>query len=56
MLSATQFNGDSVLNSTASYEFQVGANDGAENRITIASSDISLNATTAFTNVAGGGR
>ena len=55
MLSATQFNGDSVLNSTASYVFQVGANDGAENRITIASSDISLNATTAFTNVASGG-
>ena len=55
MLSATQFNGDSVLNSTASYVFQVGANDGAENRITIASSDISLNGNTAFAAVASGG-
>ena len=55
MLSATQFNGDSVLNSTASYVFQVGANSGAENQITIASSDISLNGNTAFAAVASGG-
>ena len=55
MLSATQFNGDTILNGTAAYVFQVGANSGAENQITINSADISLNATTAFTNVASGG-
>ena len=54
MLSATQFNGDSVLNSNTNYVFQVGANSGGENQITIASTDISLNGTTAFTNVASG--
>ena len=55
MLSATQFNGTSVLNASANFVFQVGANDGAENRITIASSDISLNGNTAFAAVASGG-
>jgi flagellin len=55
MLSATQFNGDSVLNSNTNYVFQVGANSGGENQITIASSDISLSGITAFTNVASGG-
>jgi len=55
MLSATQFNGENILNGTASYVFQVGANSGSENQITIASTDISLNGATAFTNVASGG-
>ncbi len=55
MLSATQFNGDSVLNSKTNYVFQVGANSGGENQITIASSDISLNGNTAFAAVASGG-
>ena len=55
MLDATQFNGEKILNTTASYSFQVGANSGAENQITIAASDISLNGTTAFTTVMGAG-
>ena len=55
MLSATQFNGENVLNGTADYVFQVGANAGIENRITITSSDISLNGNADFTAVASGG-
>ena len=55
MLDATQFNGEKILNTTASYVFQVGANSGAENQITIAASDISLNGNTAFTPVMGAG-
>ncbi|WP_312792501.1 flagellin N-terminal helical domain-containing protein [Diaphorobacter nitroreducens] len=55
MMSATQFNGDAVLNGTANYVFQVGANSGTENQITINSGDISLNGITAFTQVASGG-
>jgi len=43
MMSATQFNGESILQTTGNYTFQVGANAAAENQITINSSDISLN-------------
>lgn len=57
MLSATQFNGASVLNQATSmnYIFQVGANSGVENQIIISGSDISLNADTAFGAVLAGG-
>ncbi len=55
MLSATQFNGTTILNGTTNYVFQVGANDGAENQITINSVDISLNGNAAFAAVASGG-
>ena len=52
MMSATQFNGESILQTTLAYTFQVGANAGAENQIAIGSADISLNGVSAFTNVA----
>ena len=55
MLDATQFNGEKILNTSASYVFQVGANSGAENQITIENADISLSGTTAFTTVMGAG-
>jgi len=57
MLDATQFNGEKILNTTAvaGYVFQVGANSGSENQITIGSGDISLNGVTEFTNVMGSG-
>ena len=55
MMDATQFNSEKILNSTTDYVFQVGANSGAENQITIASSHISLNGVVAFTNVVGAG-
>ena len=59
MQSATQFNSVSVLNvgtTTASdFVFQVGANSGADNRITIAASSLSLSGATAFSNVLSGG-
>ena len=55
MLSATQFNGDPILNSTTNYVFQVGANAGAENQITISAADMSLTGATAFAAVASGG-
>ena len=55
MLDATQFNGEKILNTTASYVFQVGANSGAENQITIANGDISLSGNAAFSAVASGG-
>ena len=55
MLSATQFNGTSVLNASANFVFQVGANDGVENQITINSADISLSGNAAFSAVASGG-
>jgi len=41
-ISATTFNGQTVLNSTAAYVFQVGANDGSANRINLDSASISL--------------
>lgn len=55
MLSATQFNGQSILNGASAYDFQVGANSAADNRITIASSDISLSGVAAFSGVISGG-
>ena len=55
MLDATQFNGEKILNTSASYVFQVGANAGAENQITIANVDISLSGNAAFSAVASGG-
>ena len=55
MLDATQFNGEKILNTSASYVFQVGANAGAENQITIANGDISLSGNAAFAAVASGG-
>ncbi|WP_020229454.1 flagellin, partial [Acidovorax sp. MR-S7] len=55
MLSATQFNGESILRTTTDYTFQVGANAGAENQITIGSADISLDGDAAFSGVAAGG-
>ena len=55
MQSATQFNGVSVLNVSADFTFQVGANSGADNRITISSGDITLSGVAAFTAVASGG-
>ncbi len=54
MQSATQFNGVAVLTGTSDFAFQVGANDAADNRITIVSSDLSLNGITDFTDVASG--
>jgi flagellin len=58
MQSATQFNGVSVLNvasATANdFVFQVGANSGSENRITIAAANLTLSGATAFSNVTSG--
>jgi len=51
MMNATQFNGESVLMTSANYQFQVGANDAAENQITIASGDISLKGDTALASI-----
>ena len=55
MTSATQFNGVAILNGSADFDFQVGANSGTDNRITVASADVSLNGVAAFTAVASGG-
>ena len=52
MMSATQFNGESILRTTNDYTFQVGANAGSENQITIGSADISLEGDVAFSGVA----
>jgi flagellin len=48
MSAATQFNGVSILAATADFVFQVGANSGATDRITIAQADITLTANAAF--------
>lgn len=45
LTSGVQFNGVAILDSTAGFDFQVGANSGQT--ITVASGDISLNANTA---------
>jgi len=55
MLSATQFNGTSILTSTADYQFQVGANAEEEDRISIMSSDISLHGDSALEDILPGG-
>ena len=52
MMSATQFNGEKILNTTTDYTFQVGANAGSENQIKITSGDLSLNGVSAFTDLA----
>jgi len=54
MRDATQFNGVAILTATTSFDFQVGANAGTDNRITIASGDLSLSGVAAFTDVASG--
>jgi len=51
MLSATQFNGESILLTSGNYQFQVGANHGKENQISISSGDISLKSVSAFESV-----
>ena len=53
-MSATTFNGQAILTGTGAYDFQVGANSGGENRITVASGSLSLSGTN-FTAVASGG-
>ena len=52
MIDATQFNGDSILKTTTNYVFQVGANTGTENQITITSASLATNVAnlTAVTN------
>ena len=55
MRGAVQFNGQAILNGSAAFEFQVGANSGSGERITVASGSISLNGATAFDAVASGG-
>ena len=46
MMQATQFNGQAILSGvTADYTFQVGANSGVENQITISASVLSLETT-----------
>ena len=53
-MSATTFNGQAVLNGSSDYNFQVGANSGTTDRITVASSSITLSGATALTNVISG--
>jgi flagellin len=55
MSGAVQFNGQPILAASSDFVFQVGANSGTENRITIASGDITLSGVGAFTAVASGG-
>lgn len=55
MASATEFNGQSILVGSGSFDFQVGANSASGNRITVASGDISISGNAAFTSVASGG-
>ncbi|MFN3611299.1 flagellin [Tepidimonas sp.] len=55
MSGSVQFNGQAILAGSANYEFQVGANSGTENRITIASADISLSGNANFSAVVSGG-
>ncbi len=55
MQSATKFNDVEVLNATADFVFQVGANSGTSDQITISSNDVSLDGATDFAKVASGG-
>jgi flagellin len=55
MSAAVQFNGQQILASNTSFDFQVGANSASENRITIASGDISLSGVANFSAVVSGG-
>ena len=54
-MSATTFNGQAVLNGTAAFNFQVGANSADTDRITVASGSISLSGNTALAAVLSGG-
>jgi flagellin len=53
-MSATTFNGQAVLNGSADYVFQVGANASSDNQITVSSTNITLSGATALTNVVSG--
>ena len=55
MSASVQFNGQAILAGSADYQFQVGANSGDDNRITIGSGDISLNGVDAFSAVLSAG-
>ena len=54
-MSSTTFNGQAVLNGSAAYDFQVGANSAATDRITVASGSISLSGNAALSAVLSGG-
>ena len=55
MMQATQFNGESILSGvTTDYSFQVGANSGAENQITIDSATLSMDGTDLSAAINGG--
>ncbi len=53
-ISSTTFNGQAVLNGNAAYDFQVGANSGTENRVTIAAASISVTGSNLTAVVSGG--
>lgn len=55
MKDATQFNGVSVLNASADFVFQVGANSAATNQITVSSASLTLSGQADFSAVALGG-
>ena len=55
MKDATQFNGVSVLNASADFVFQVGANSAATNQITVSSASLTLSGQADFSAVASGG-
>uniref|UniRef100_UPI00262A49AC flagellin n=1 Tax=uncultured Tepidimonas sp. TaxID=453579 RepID=UPI00262A49AC len=55
MSGSVQFNGQAILAGSGSYSFQVGANSGTENQISIASADISLSGVANFSAVVSGG-
>ena len=58
-MSATTFNGQTILNiataTTNDFSFQVGANSGATDRITVAAANVSLSGNTSLTAVLSGG-
>jgi len=54
-MSATTFNGQAVLIGGSAYEFQVGANSAATDRIAVPSASISLSGNAAMTAVLSGG-
>jgi flagellin len=55
MSASVQFNGQAILAGSADYQFQVGANSGDDNRITIGSGDISLSGVDSFSAVLSAG-
>ncbi|MDP3132021.1 MAG: flagellin [Hydrogenophaga sp.] len=50
-MSATTFNGQTVLNGSADYTFQVGANSSTDNQITVSSGNITLSGNAAMATV-----